>query len=160
MKIKYQTKQIYYYCRIEYVNSRKFCCKIKTANLATKVYIAGFGEETEFDNKLKNLKTLLQIKQNKTKQLLEIELEELSKKVELISTTGLTEDLIIKCKILNGAKYFYSDILKNYLVFISTNKYVEFLSNIPNIFFHGSIKEFQKSVIKLLQDLTVLLLQF
>ena len=34
-------------------------------------------------------KTLLQIKQNKTKQLLEIELEELSKKVELISTTGL-----------------------------------------------------------------------
>ena len=117
------------------LTAENFAARLKKANLATKVSIAGFGEETEFDNKPKNLKTLLQIKQNKTKQLLEIELEELSKKVELISTTGLTEDLIIKCKILNGAKYFYSDILENYLVFISTNKYVEFLSNIPIFFF-------------------------
>ena len=35
-----------------------------------------------------------------------IELNELSKKVKVISTKGLTKDLINKLSIFNGAKYF------------------------------------------------------
>ena len=49
-------------------------------------------------------------------------LDELSEKVELISRKWLTKDLIDKCSILNGANYFSSDELQNYLVFISTTR--------------------------------------
>ena len=49
--------------------------------------------------------------------LVENELNKLSKKVEAISTKGLTQDLINKYSILNGAKYFYSGILQKYFVF-------------------------------------------
>ena len=41
-------------------------------------------------------------------------------KVKLISRKWLTKDLIDKYGILNAAKYFQSDELQNYLVFIST----------------------------------------
>ena len=47
------------------------------------------------------------------------QLNELSKKVKVISTKGLTKDLINKFSILNGAKLFSLGIFLNYLVFIS-----------------------------------------
>ena len=46
----------------------------------------------------------------------------------MISTKGLTADLINKYSILNGAKYFSLNGLQNYLVFISTRR-IEFISN-------------------------------
>ena len=63
-------------------------------------------KKTNFDDKLKILNK--NITSNKTKHgLTENELNELSKKVEAISTKGLTKDLINKYSILNGAKYFF-----------------------------------------------------
>ena len=53
------------------------------------------------------------------------ELNELSKKIIEISTKGLKKELIDKFSILNGAKYFSSGIFKNYLVFMSANKYIK-----------------------------------
>ena len=49
-------------------------------------------------------------------------LNELLKKVEAISTKALTKGLINKYSILNGTKYFSPGILQNYLVFISAKK--------------------------------------
>ena len=45
------------------------------------------------------------------------------KKVKAISTKGLSKDLINKFNILNGAKYFSSEIFQNYLVFILAKKH-------------------------------------
>ena len=52
------------------------------------------------------------------------QLNELSKKVKVISTKGLTKDLINKFSILNGAKLFSLGIFLNYLVFISKIHYI------------------------------------
>ena len=64
---------------------------------------------TDFDNKLQDVTS------NKN------ELNEL-KKVKAISIKGLTNDLINKFGMLNGAKYFSSGIIQNCLVFISATK--------------------------------------
>ena len=73
---------------------------------------------------------LLQIKQN---MYLLNELNELSKKVKAISAKGFTKDLINKFCILNGAKYFSSGILQNYLVFIPAKKYIKYFSGTTRI---------------------------
>ena len=56
--------------------------------------------------------------------MIENKLDELLEKVQLISTKILTKDLINKCRILNGAKYFSLGILQNYLAFASTNEHI------------------------------------
>ena len=72
-------------------------------------------------NRLKNLNK--NVTSNKTKHVpVENELNELSRKVEGISTKRLTKDLINGHKILNSAKYFSSGIFQNYLVFIPAKK--------------------------------------
>ena len=83
-----------------------------------------------------NLKILnKKVTLNKLKHaLVENELDELSEKVELISTKELTKDLINEYSILKGAKYFSSCVLQNYLAFISANKYIENFRNIQEIF--------------------------
>ena len=100
-----------------------FAARLAQAKLATKVDIADFVNKTDFDNKLKIfIKKLLQ----KTKhKLVENELDELLEKVELISTKGLTKDLINGYSILKGVKYLSSCALQNFLVFISATKYIE-----------------------------------
>ena len=70
--------------------------------LVTKSDSANFVKNTDFDNKLKNLTS------NKN------EFNELSKKVEIISTKGLTNDLVNKFSILYGEKHFSSGIFQNY----------------------------------------------
>ena len=45
------------------------------------------------------------------------------KKVKAIPTKGLIKDLINKFSALKGAKYFFSGIFQNYLVFMPTEKY-------------------------------------
>ena len=94
---------------------------MKRANLTSTSDIANFVNNTDFDNKLKDVTS------NKN------ELNELSKKVKAISTKGLTKDLINKFSILNGAKYFSSGIFQNYLVFIPAKKYIKYFSGTTRI---------------------------
>ena len=71
---------------------------------------------------------------NKTKHVLvENELNEQSKKVKAISTKELTKDLINKFIILNAAKYLFSGIFQNYLVFIPAKKYIKYFSGTTQI---------------------------
>ena len=58
---------------------------------------------------------LMIIKENVYKN----ELNELSKKFYAIPVNGPRKNLINKLSIFNGAKYFYSVIFQNFLVFIS-----------------------------------------
>ena len=60
-------------------------------------------------------------------------LNELSKKVKVILTNGLTKDLINKFSILNGAKYFSLGIFQNYLVFKPTKKYIKYMTGTTRI---------------------------
>ena len=91
--------------------------------------------------KLKNISN--KVTSNETKHILvENVLYELSEKVELIPTKGLTKDLINGYSLLKDAKYFSSCVLQNYLVFISANKY-------SNFFSRTTLKEFCKKVIKI-----------
>ena len=67
--------------------------RLKQANLASKSDIANFINKTDLDNKLLSFKK--KINSNKAKHVVaEKELNELLKKVEAISTKGLTKDLI------------------------------------------------------------------
>ena len=67
---------------------------------------------------------------NKTKHVLfENELNELSKKLEAISTKLLTKDLINGFKIFNRARCFSSRTLQNYIIYFSNKKYFWFFAN-------------------------------
>ena len=46
-------------------------------------------------------------------------------KAKSISTKGLTKYLINNFSILNGAKYFFFVIFRNYFVFIPTKKHIK-----------------------------------
>ena len=80
-----------------------------------------FVEKTDFDDKLNSLNK--KVTSKKTKHaLVENKFIELSKKVELILTKGLTKYLINNCSNLNRAKSFSSNVLQNYWIFTSANK--------------------------------------
>ena len=66
--------------------------------------------------------------------MVENKLDELSEKVEIISTKGFPKDLMNGYSILKGAKYFSSGVLQNYLVFISANKCNESFSGAQKIY--------------------------
>ena len=68
------------------------------------------------------------------------------KKVEAISTKGLTKDLINRSKILNGARYFSSGTLQNHLIYVSYNECFRFFSNTSNILPCKSIKISEDSI--------------
>ena len=69
----------------------------KQANLASKSDIPDLIKKTDFDNELSGFNQ--RINSNKTKHVVaENELNELTKKVEAISTKGLTKLLIWICK--------------------------------------------------------------
>ena len=74
-----------------------FSARLKEANLASRCDIANFVKKTDFDNKLEDFR------KNKN------ELNEILKIAKAISTKGLTEHLINKSSILNGAKYISSE---------------------------------------------------
>ena len=63
------------------------------------------------------------------------------KKIDAISTIGLTKDLTYGYKILNDAKYSFSGIFQNYLVFIPAKKCIK-------CFKDTSLIECQKNVLK------------
>ena len=67
---------------------------------------------------------------NKTRHIeVNTKLDDIEKKVKIISTKGLTVDLINKYSIPNGSKYFSSNGLPNYLVFTSNDLLVEYIGN-------------------------------
>ena len=74
-------------------------------------------------------------------------MNEISKKIQAISTKVLKKDLINEYKILDGARYFFSGILQNYLMFLSNKKYFRFFTNISQVLLWKS-KEFLKESIE------------
>ena len=101
--------------------AKRFAARSKRANLGSKSDVANFVKETDFDNKLKDVTSSKN------------ELHELSKNVKAIPTKILTKDLINIFSILNGAKYLFSGIFQNYLVFISGNKYIKHFTGTTRI---------------------------
>ena len=71
------------------LTAENFAPRLAQANLASKSDIVNFVKKSDFDDQLKN--------------------------VTLISTKGLTKDLINKFSILNRAKYLSSGIFQNCL---------------------------------------------
>ena len=115
------------------VMAENFAARLSQVKLALTDDIADLVKETDFDNKLKQINK--KVTSNKTKHVLvENKLDELSEKVEVISTKRLTKDLINGYSILKEAKYFSSGVFQIYLVFISDNKYIEFFSGIHQIY--------------------------
>ena len=124
-----------------------FAARLAQAKSATKDDIADFVKKTDFNNKIKRL--MKKVTLNEIKNILfRNELDELLGKVDLVSTKGLTKDLINKYSILNGAKYFSWGVLQNYLVFVSANKYFKILGT-PLRFIHVNLKEGQNKVLKI-----------
>ena len=76
---------------------------------------------------MKNLKNSnTKITSNKTKHaVVKNQLNEVSKKVEAISTKELTKDLKNRHNIINVVIYFYSGILQTYFAFIPAKKYIK-----------------------------------
>ena len=73
-------------------------------------------------------------------------MNELSKKVEAISTKGLTKDLINGSKILNERRYFSSGTLQNHLRYVLYNKYIRIFSNTSNVLPWKSIETSEDSI--------------
>ena len=117
------------------LTAENFAARLKQINLASKSDIDNFVKKTDFGNKLRDVTS------NKN------ELNELSKKVKAISTTGLTKKLI-NTFILNGAKYFSLGIFQNYLLFIPTKKYIKYFSGTTAVTI-GNLMECQKKVLKI-----------
>ena len=114
--------------------------------MAGKNDIANFVIKTDLDDKLKNLNK--KVTSNKTKQVpVENELNKPSEKIKAISTKGLIKDLINGYKILNGARYFSSEVLQNYLIFLSNKKYFRLFTNTSQVLSRKS-KGFSEEIIE------------
>ena len=85
-------------------------------------------------------------------------MNELSKKVKVISTNELTKDLINKFSILNRAKYFSSGTFQNYLLFTPAKKYIKYFVALLGLI-RGNLMECQKKVLKMLLNKTAILHQ-
>ena len=126
------TRRSKYILTLEFNNlkTEKIASRLAQANLARTSEMANFLKKTEFDDKL--IKLHRDVYSNKTKHpLFENELNEQSRKVEAIPTK---EPTINACKILNGAKYCSSGVLKNYLEPLSAKKYSKYFSGTTRIY--------------------------
>ena len=96
--------------------------------LVTKIDIAYFVENADFDDKLGIISKKVTFNKRRNVQANK-ELYELSEKVTLISTKGLTKDLINKYSTFNGARYFFKNGLQNYFVSQVSINYFKLLTN-------------------------------
>ena len=80
--------------------------------------------------------------------LVKNELNQLSERVEALSTKRLTKCLANKFGILNGSKYFYLGIFQNYLVFIPAKKALNVLVLLLGLIC-GNLTECQKKILKI-----------
>ena len=109
-----------------------FAARLKQANLTSKSDIGNLVDKTNFDNKLLSFNK--RINTNKTKYgLVEFESNEQLKKVQPISTKGLTKVLINGYKVLNGAIYFSLETLQNNLIHFSYKKCFRFFTNTSKV---------------------------
>ena len=102
------------------LTAENFPARLAQSNLTRKNDIANFVKGKDFDYKLK--------KSNKDVTANKNELNELSKEVKVISTKGLTKNLINRFSILDEAKSFSSGIFHIYLVLIIAKKYIKYFS--------------------------------
>ena len=118
-----------------YITTSEFN-KVTAESVAARLAHANLGRKRDvvnFDDKLKKFNK--NVTSNKTKYVLvETELNELSKKVEVISTKRLSKGLIKGPKIQNSTKYFSSGILQDYLVFIPAQKHIEYFSGTTRMY--------------------------
>ena len=70
----------------------------------------------------------------------------------LLSTKGLTKDLINKFSILNGAKHFSWEIFQNYLLFMQAKKYIKYFDDTTWINSWISIAISEENVEKITQS--------
>ena len=96
--------------------------RLKWANVAIKTDMANFNNDTDFDNKVKD------VTWNKNG------LNELSKKVIAMSAKGLTKVLIDKFSILYGEKCFSSGIFLNHFVSIPAIKYIKYFYGTAQVY--------------------------
>ena len=89
------------------MTSESFTLRLKQANLASKNDIANFVKNKDFNEKLKTVTS------NKN------ELNELSKKVKVISTKGLTKDLINNLVFLMEQNIFLQEYFKIFHIYTS-----------------------------------------
>ena len=83
-------------------------------------------KKTDFEEKLKKKDKIVTL--NKTRYTeVNTELDDLEEKVKIISTKGLTADMINKYSILSQAKYFSPNVLQNYLVFLPIDLHTNIL---------------------------------
>ena len=108
-----------------------FTARLKQENLLSKSDITNFVKETSFNEKLKTVPS------NKN------ELNELSKKVKVTSTKGLTKNMINKFSILNEAKYFSLWIFQNYLLILPAKNILNILVAVLRLNL-GNLMECQK----------------
>ena len=117
------------------ITSENFAARLALENLASKTNIpdiTDFVEKTDCDNKL--IRFDKRITSNKIRDIEnKTKLDDLESKVKIISTKGLKADLINKYSILNGAKYFSSNTLQNYLVSMSTKYSIAYIGNANKI---------------------------
>ena len=100
------------------LTSENFPARLAHANLASKTNISNFVKRTDFQDRLKNLNK--NVISNEAEQVLvENELNELSKNIELISTKGLTKYLINGYKSLNEANFFFRNISNLFSIYTS-----------------------------------------
>ena len=71
---------------------------------------------------------LISLKNNNKNELNKLIKLTKSRKVKAISTKWLTKDFINQFSILNGSKYFSSEMFENYLVFTPAKKYIKYFS--------------------------------
>ena len=88
------------------LTSENFALRLAQANLAGKNGTDNFVNKIYFNNKLKKLNK--KVNSNNTSHAeFNTKLDDLERNVKIISTKGLTADMINKYSILNGPKYFF-----------------------------------------------------
>ena len=131
---------------------------MKTSKFGNKNDVADFVKKAYLHKSLINIDE--EFGSNKAKQTeVKTKLEDLEKNVKLIITKGLTENLINEFSILNGAKYFSSDGLQKYLVFISARRIYQINKDGSDKKLNrGNLRKCQKKVLKIyiLQTLVLL----
>ena len=93
--------------------------RLAQTKLATKTDMDDFVKETDSDNKLKNINK--KVTSNKTRHVeVKTKLDNLAKKVIIMSTNGLTVDMINKYSTLNEEKkFFFRGTTKLFSIYIN-----------------------------------------
>ena len=143
----------------EHDHSNKYITtRLAQANLAGKNGTDNFVNKIYFNNKLKKLNKKVN-SNNASHTEFNTKLDDLERNVKIISTKGLTADLINKYSILNGPKYFFLQMdYKTIQCLLSTRHIDSIGNNTVNIELLGSTGMSEKEL-KIHTFQTLILLQ-